>query len=100
MPMTASVTNTLSAAMPKNAFGKLNSPNFTISACHVCATREQDTIALKSHASSFFGARAKASVSAESMSEVISAIAEKNSITPYVHADECRHPLRVVSQFS
>ncbi len=51
IPITAMVTNTDSAAMPKNAFGKLNSPNLTISDCQACATVEQESTAFTSHPS-------------------------------------------------
>ena len=50
-PITAMVTNTDSAAMPKKAFGKLISPNLTISDCHACATVVHESLAFTSQLS-------------------------------------------------
>ena len=50
-PMTAMVTNTDSAAMPKKAFGKLISPNLTISDCHASATVVHESLAFTSQLS-------------------------------------------------
>ena len=84
-PITAIVTNTDSAAMPKNAFGKLNPANFTISACQDSATVEQDSTAFTSQLSFCPGLRAIFSVSADRMNDTSNATAEASSMIRYVH---------------
>ena len=83
-PITAIVTNTDSAAMPKKAFGKLNPANLMNSACHDSATVEQETTAFTSQPSLTPGLRASCSGSADSMRETNNAAAEAANMTRYV----------------
>ena len=99
-PITAIVTNTDSAAMPKNEFGKLSPPNFTISACQDCATAEQESTAFTSQPSCSFGCLASCSVSALNTNETISAAAEASSTIRYVQVAPCRHPCGLRSRTS
>ena len=92
-PRTAIVMNTDSAAMPKYALGKLRLPSLMISACHDCATVEQETFALRSQSSSTSGCLAEYNASAESMNEAMIAARLANRCSRYSHVARWRHPV-------